>query len=176
MYMKNYAITGKDNFQFFRVNDNYVKYLRKYDKNVCDNYNEGRAHIGIVLVVNNIHYVAPLTSKGKNYLIENQKYSRIAYPIDNGNLGFVRIGNMIPVPKEVIYPIIISELNEGNYKNLLLNQYLFLKKEENRIEIRKMANQLYAKRYNNDKHYLSDIMCNFKILEEKCIQWSTTCD
>ncbi|NCC55774.1 MAG: hypothetical protein EOM11_09910, partial [Erysipelotrichia bacterium] len=97
MKVREYEIKYRDKLQFFKVYDKYINELRKIVDNVCDNKNEKRLHIGIVLVINNRLYLAPMTSNGKKYLLTNKKHRRIAYPIKNGELGFIRIGNMIPL-------------------------------------------------------------------------------
>lgn len=169
-----YEIEYREEFQFFRVSNEYISFLKEIDNNVCDNYDEDRMHIGIIIQVNHQLYVAPLTSKGKVYLKTIKKYKRIVFEIDNGDLGFVRIGNMIPVPKSELKPVFIVNVKDTKYKDLLLDQYIFLRKEVNRTAIRTLANKLYTKRYHNDKFFLADIMCNFKELEKACKKWEET--
>lgn len=171
MDLTNYEIKLRDTFQLFLVTDKYINYLKKYDSNVCDNYFENRTHIGIILEINDIFYIAPLTSAGKEYL-KVKKYRRIVHQIENGDLGFVRIGNMIPVPLSELSVLIISSLEDKKYKDLLLEQYTYLRKKENHDEIINQANALYRLRYNNDNYFLADIMCNFKLLEEKYHNWA----
>ena len=43
---------------------------------------------------------------------------KMFHPIDNGDLGYIRIGNMIPVTLNVITPIIIADLLDTNYKKI----------------------------------------------------------
>lgn len=172
MDLSNYEIKIRENFQFFKIRDEYINYIKTYDKNVCDNYHEGRTYIGILFEINNLIYFAPLTSAGKEYL-NLKKYKRIVYPINEGELGYIRLGNMIPVPKEELRLIIISEINEdAEYRTLLLNQYIALKKTEVKKKIILKARKLYDIRYNNTNHYLNDLICDFKLLEEKCVIWS----
>ena len=171
MDLSNYKIKYREQFQFFRVSEHYVSYLKNFDSNVCDNYHERRTHIGIVIEINNKLYVAPLTSRGKEYLIKNKKYRRTVFLIEEGNLGFIRLGNMIPVPESELSLIIISELEDSRYKDLLLEQYIFLRKSKNRDKIREQANKLYSKRYYNDDFFLADIMCDFKKLETAYDNW-----
>lgn len=101
-----------------------------------------------------------------------KKYRRIVHQIENGDLGFVRIGNMIPVPPNELSVLIISSLEDKKYKDLLLEQYTYLRKKENHDAIIYQANDLYRLRYNNDNYFLADIMCNFKLLEEKYHEWT----
>ncbi|MEG1475415.1 MAG: type III toxin-antitoxin system ToxN/AbiQ family toxin, partial [Longicatena sp.] len=127
--LTNYEIQVRDNLHFFYVNDRYVRELQKIDPNICDNKGNRRAHIGILFEIQGILYLAPLTSTGKTYLENNKKHKRIVYPLENGELGYIRIGNIIPVPRSELTPIIISEINDDLYKNLLLDQYNFLSKQ-----------------------------------------------
>ena len=163
-----YKIKFRDTLHFYTVSNKLIEAFKAVDSNVCDNYNERRAHIGIILEVHDKMYLAPLTSNNKKYLKENAKYKRIVYPIENGELGFVRIGNMIPIVESEVSPVIIANIENVKYKNLLINQYSFLRKTETIHRIRSQANKLYEKRLNNDRYFLADIMCNFKLLEEIC--------
>lgn len=56
-----YVIKKRKHFQFFIVSDKYINYIKGYENKVCDNYGEKRTHIGIVIEIDNIKYVAPLT-------------------------------------------------------------------------------------------------------------------
>ena len=165
MDIRNYEFKLRKGLGLFFVNDEYIDYLRTIDKNVCENYSEKRAYIGILLEVNDKKYVAPLTSPNKEYL-NHKKYRRIVHRIDNGNYGYVRIGNMIPVNENLVYPVIIAETKDEKYKDILLEQVKYFRKSEVIKEIREKANKLYFGRYDNNNYYLSDIMCNFKLLEK----------
>jgi len=168
-----YEIKKRKDFQFFVVSDKYINYLKEYENKVCDNYGEKRTHIGIVIEINNIKYVAPLTSNDKDYLLFNKKLSRLVHPIENGKLGFIRIANMIPVPISELTPIFLRDVNDSKYKDILHSQYLFLKKEVNHTSIMKMAYKIYDIRCNFHNHYLHSDICNFKLLENLCNKWNS---
>ena len=117
-----------------------------------------------------IEYFAPLSShKPKHIKMHN---TIDFFKIDNGELGCINFNNMIPVTRNN-YEII--DLNKSNndlkYYNMLNKQYLWLNK--NYIEINTRSFNLYTL-YNNNK--LSDNIknryCNFKLLEEKCIEYN----
>ena len=36
MDLSNYEIKIRENFQFFQIRDEYINYIKTYDKNVCD--------------------------------------------------------------------------------------------------------------------------------------------
>lgn len=59
---------GKLNF--YIVDDNYIKYLSKFDKHIAYNKEQKRPYIGVVIIVNDCYYFAPLFSpkqKHKTY-------------------------------------------------------------------------------------------------------------
>ena len=128
MDFEKYEFKLRKKFGFFYVKEEYINYLKLYDQNVCDNYHETRPYIGIIIEVNNHKYLAPLTSPSKKYL-SYKKYRRIVHPINNAKNGYVRIGNMIPVTVDVIEPVIISAVEDEFYKNILLEQLLYLRKD-----------------------------------------------
>ena len=55
---------------FYIINNNYIQYLSKFDAHIAYNKNETRPYIGIILIVNNYYYFAPMfspKSKHKTY-------------------------------------------------------------------------------------------------------------
>ena len=48
--------------KLYRVSDRYIAYLKTIDSRVPDNYSGKRPYVGILLVVDGIQYLAPLTS------------------------------------------------------------------------------------------------------------------
>ena len=51
----------KDTYLYFvTINENYLNYLKSFDKNIRDKSN--RPYIGIVLKINGKEYFAPLSS------------------------------------------------------------------------------------------------------------------
>nr|WP_293995618.1 type III toxin-antitoxin system ToxN/AbiQ family toxin [uncultured Fusobacterium sp.] len=62
--------------EFYIVDNGYIKYLQTFDKKVVDNSIENkkdnRKFIGIILEVNGLKYIAPLTSpKPKHKVMKN---------------------------------------------------------------------------------------------------------
>lgn len=47
---------------FYIINDNYIKYLSQFDKHIAYNKNEKRPYIGVVIIVKEHYYFAPLFS------------------------------------------------------------------------------------------------------------------
>ncbi|EAQ3218086.1 type III toxin-antitoxin system ToxN/AbiQ family toxin, partial [Salmonella enterica] len=86
--------------KFFIVSDRYISYLKKIDAKVPDNYNGKRPFIGIVVTVNGIEYVAPLSSpKPQLERINNSKpsvFKMFSRKDANDFLGVINLNYMIP--------------------------------------------------------------------------------
>lgn len=162
------------NLDFYNVNSDYVEYLFKFDNHVCLHKNE-RPYLGIVFNFNDYNYFAPLTSdNSKEYLRKNVDYRRIIIDIgknDNQKIGFVRINNMIPVPKKCYKKMTINGIvNNRKYKNLLLKQYRVFITPKFQEEIKIKAERVY-KISSNKNHHLNSKVCDFQLLEKKCDSW-----
>ena len=81
---------------------------------------------------------------------------------------------MIPVPQESVYLLDIKNKSYG-YKRLLSEQYSYINKPDNKQKIIDKAEKIYNIVTNDKKNKLSkfykDLSCNFKLLEEKCIEY-----
>lgn len=81
---------------------------------------------------------------------------------------------MIPVPQESVYLLDIQNKSYG-YKRLLSEQYSYINKPDNKQKIIDKAEKIYNIVTNDKKNKLSkfykDLSCNFKLLEEKCIEY-----
>ena len=145
---------------FYYIQDDYINYLRQFDKNVSINKHETRPYVGIVLTVNYMDYFAPLTSPKQKH--KKMKNSIDYRKIDGGLLGAINLNNMIPVVKDALIPIIINNVSDKNYKRLLQKQYDEIKKDENQIK-------------NNAKRLRDIIVSNDTKLTDHYIQVKTRC-
>lgn len=169
----------------YSVSDEYIEYLRNFDNRVYDNKQEIRVHtrkyLGVVLSINSFNYYIPFSSpKDTDYYdIEKTKIRKSIVPIiriteknseDNYKLyGTLRISNMIPVPITEITPYFVQEEKDINYKNLILSELRFIRKNSKMII--KNANLLYKqKSHEEDIIYVKNSL-NFKLLEEKCLEY-----
>ena len=134
---------------------------------------ELRPFIGILVEVNNCKYFAPLSSPKSKH--KTMKTTLDFMKIDNGNLGAINFNNMLPV-------------TDNNIIKLNLDKECFTKQEEKYIKM--LKEQLYWLNRNNDKLYgrskklydkyingtlnenIAKRCCNFKLLEEKCIEYN----
>lgn len=163
------------NLKLVRVDSNYCDYLRQFDNKVSYNKNEKelRPFVGILFTIKSFEYFAPLSSPKSKHL--KMKNNIDFFKIKNGELGAVNFNNMIPV-KESNYRVInFNEepltISEKKYQELLKDQLNWL--NENYIQVKNKSFKLYnlfvkGKLNNNVKSRC----CNFKLLEEKCIEFN----
>ncbi len=155
------------------IDKNYCDYLRKYDKKVPYNFDkkQNRPFVGVLFKIGNINYYAPLSSPKPKHLKMHNSIDFLK--LDNGKMGAINFNNMIPVLERNIKYINIQELflSKDEYQILLRKQhrwlnrhtYLILKKSIHLYELY-TANKLPKK--------LADRCCNFKLLEEKCMEYN----
>ena len=165
----------------YSVSDKYIKYLRQFDNKIYDNKEENRTHerkyLGIVLTVNEFNYYIPMSSpKESDYIDFEKKIIRkdtktIIRIHDKGRLyGTLRISNMIPVPITELEPYIISNEKDFKYKEVILGELRYINKNSNKIV--KYAKTVYKQKIKNiDINYIKNTL-DFKLLEEKLIQWN----
>ena len=167
------------NFRIVKVDYKYCNFLRQFDNRVP--YNAGckelRPFIGILFVVNNCEYFAPLSSPKAKHL--DMKNNVDLIKIDGGRLGVINFNNMIPVKSNNYElfdlnskPITTPELKR---QNLLRSQLLWLNK--NISIVKGKAVNLYEKNRDNKLPIrISQRCCNFILLEEKCNQYKQNGD
>lgn len=159
---------------FYIIDDKYIKYLSQFDKHIAYNKNETRPYIGVIIVVENYYYFAPLFSpkqKHKTYR-DNLSFFRIINLKTKKELGIIRFTDMIPVPQESVSKLDMKDKSYG-YKRLLSEQYNYINLTKNRKAIIQKANKIYQVVTKNGKKnkmimFYKNLSCDFKILEEKC--------
>lgn len=151
----------------YYIDDKYIDYLRTFDEKVALNKNKTRPYIGIVLSINGSNFYAPLSSpKPKHIKMKNALDFR---KIDGGRLGAINFNNMIPVSEEALTRIIIKDVLDDEYRNLLFEQYEELLKDE--ANIKNTAYILYKIlksddiKLNNYQVSLKKRCTNIKLLE-----------
>ena len=157
------------------VKSSYCDYLRQFDEKVSYNSNnkDKRPFVGILLEIKNIKYFAPLSSPKPKYLKMKNKID--FYKIKEGKLGAINFNNMIPIPEtEYIYIDINAPClskKEKQYYALLAEQLRWLNRDGN--SLREKAKKLYNYRINNKLPFnIKKRCCDFKLLEEKCNEYS----
>ena len=159
--------------KIYRVQDDYIKYLRTKEKRVLENKNERIPYVGIILTVNNLNYFVPLSSpKPKHKTMKNTKdFHKIA----NGIYGAINFNKIIPVPTECIINFRFENEEDQEYRLLLQNQYKIIKDMMDIIENK--TKRIYEIFHTNDKDLTpADLKvirrcCNFDLLEKMCKEY-----
>jgi protein AbiQ len=162
---------------FYIIDDNYINYLSQFEKHIAYNKNEKRPYIGVVIIVEEHYYFAPLFSpkpKHKNYK-DNLSFFRILSKTKE-DLGIIRFSDMIPVPQECVYLLDTKSKSYG-YKRLLAEQYFYINQPQNKEKIIGKADKIYSlviKENTKSKTALfyKQISCDFKLLEEQCKKYT----
>lgn len=153
--------------KFFTVDEGYIQYLKGFDTNVPDNYSSTKPFIGILFNINELDYIAPLTSaKPKHAKIKNS--SPTAFKVFDGTaegdlLALVQLNNMIPVRKANITKLDVKS-QDLKYQFLLLKEINYIR--AHRDKLLKKASKLYELVVNKKVPNLVNISCNFNALEE----------
>ena len=164
----------------YSVSDKYIKYLRQFDNKIYDNKEENRIHkrkyVGVVLTIKEFNYYIPLSSPKKsdyidyeNKIIRRDTKTIIRIHDKNHLYGTLRISNMIPVPITELEPYIISNESDLKYKDVILSELRYINANSNKIL--KYAKTVYnQKNKNMDIDYIKNTV-DFKVLENKLIEW-----
>lgn len=163
------------NFKMVKIDYKYCDYLRKFDNKVA--YNSGskemRPFIGILFVVNEYEYFAPLSSPKVKHI--HMKNNIDVVKIDKGRYGVVNFNNMIPVTPNNYELFDLNATPKDTYElkwqNLLKSQLLWLNK--NIKNVKGKAFRLYEKYKSNTlDERIKSRCCNFILLEEKCKEYN----
>ena len=148
--------------KLYCIEEDYIEFLRKYDKRVAYNKGSKRPYVGIVYTYEKNNYFAPLSSPKEKHKKLSRKNIDI-FKIENGNLGIININNMIPCNMFVLTEILPS-LEKSKYKTLLENQIEYINAHKEYL-VHKI--KLFMKRYKEKtlQKNIVDRCCNFELLE-----------
>ncbi len=157
----------KDDIKFYEVDAKYINYLLPFAPHMFWNKEPGenndRKYIGIVLIVNDMDYFAPLSSA-------KPKHRRMEEGLDFIKVkqyAVINLNNMFPVPAGSCHPVDFSKERNPKYRDLLRSEYRYIKMIEEKIW--KNARLLYNHKIKNGNSTALSKRCNdFKLLEEKC--------
>jgi len=158
------------NLKFYEVDGEYIKYLRENGDQKIQNieYEKHKKFFcGIVLTINNFNYFAPVSSYNKKVhtsflIMDKDRETKKLKAISSLRFSF-----MFPCPIEYLSQKDFSKEDE-KYKILLRKELHYC--NTNREKIKKMANEVY-KLGVNEKNRQKFNICDFKKLEEKCLEY-----
>lgn len=157
--------------QFYEVDPDYIDYLNEDGgsqmmHNKQAHQKHSRKYIGIVLEIDGLKYVAPLSSFKPKH--ERMKPSVDMFKVNT--LGVINLNNMIPVCDEVIHKVIIRNLKDYKYADLLMEEYRVINKYQDQICSK--ASRVYEhKLENGNKTRLGKRCPDFKQLEKLCEEY-----
>lgn len=180
------------NFRFYKINIDYLRMLYEADPEVYYDLSytdKNKPYVGIVVNLAAYDYFIPLTSRkakhssmpfsGRGHIMvteivkcklpngvfKNDEKGRI-----HSILAMLDIKKMIPVPRGVYSEIVINELDDIHYRNLLAKEYRFCYLK--RREILQKAETLY-KQYCEDGRK-EKFGVNFSFCEKKLEEWQSS--
>ena len=160
---------------FYTVDKNYIKYLSEFESHISYNKDEighSRPYLGIVLKIGNYKYFVPLYSYKEHYKkYKNNPSFFFVYNQKNIPLAIIKFSSMIPVPKDIsVTSVLEYNKQDKKYKDLIAAEYRYI--NSNKKEIYKRANKMYVAVTKHKNNFLKTIVCNFKLLEEKSIEYN----
>jgi len=124
--------------------------------------NNERKYIGVILEVNGMKYFAPMSS----FKPKHHKMPEIVDFMKFGNMAVININNMFPVSDGCYMQVVISDVKDWHYQNLLRKEYRILKVIQDKIC--ENAITVYHHRIREGETTKLGKRCNdFKLLEEK---------
>jgi len=151
--------------KFYDIDGDYINYLKTFDHQVPNIYYSqyNKFFCGIVLQIDEFDYFAPVTS-----LRKQQRTNFLIY--DKGRvISSIRFCFMIPAFDEVLSLCDFSK-QPRTYQDLVNAEIKYCNKNVDKIY--KKAKEVY-KIGTNSKHPLYHTCCNFKLLEEKSLNYSS---
>ncbi|HDR1845311.1 TPA: type III toxin-antitoxin system ToxN/AbiQ family toxin [Pasteurella multocida] len=151
-----------DKLKLYRVTDHYLDFLREVEPKVPANKDNGkdRPFVGIVLFINGVKYVAPLSSQIRS--------SQSDFKIKSGDeqKATIRFAYMFPVVDSALIEIDYTEefKIDLKYTALLIKEDLYINQHKARIH------QIATKTYTNTitrRFGFENFCCNFTKLEER---------
>lgn len=155
---------------FYDINPEYARWLRTIDDKVPEIvYNtNNKFFCGAVVEIAGTKFYAPISS--------NTQVFRTSFPIKDESqenapiISTIRFCFMIPAMESVLTPKNFDEIRKenANYARLLEKEWSYCRNHEN--EILSQAEKIY-KIGCNPRHKLSSSCCNFRLLQNRYIEW-----
>ena len=180
--MAAFLISTGDKMQIYHVDEDYVKYLRRFDEKVTIVKDKGkqRPYVGIVYNFDKMKYFAPFSSPEKDdgdnltqeYRDKYSDNSKCTYEqIEKLKYGTILINNMIPISENQLISFDIDKITDENYKTILKDQFIYC--NDNKDRILKKAKKLYKMVTTYRQAHFVSVSCNFKFLEQKCLEYES---
>lgn len=154
--------------RIYRIEDRYIRFLKRVEPKVQDNKNRRRPYVGVVLYVGRFKYFVPMESPKPNH--RRIKGGKHIFKIDDGRLGLLGFNNMIPVTDEALICVDIDKEPDEQYAGLLRRQAAVCNRSK--PDILDRASRTYYDVVNGKNKFLCSISCDFKALERECHRYN----
>ena len=156
--------------EIYEIDSSYIGYLSTFEEHLFRNkkitQDFSRKYIGIILEINSFYYFAPLSSF-------KPKHKRLCETVDFIKVGIyavINLNNMFPAPLNLCKPVKIADIKNEHYRNLVRAEYRIIKQKTE--QILNNAKDVYNHKMINDgKSKLSQRCNDFKMLEERCMEY-----
>ena len=128
----------KGKILFVTIKNKYIEFLSKYEHKIAQK--NKRIWIGVIFQVKHYMYFAPLSSPKTKHLHMKEQVDFIK--IAEGKYGVINFNNMIPINDIDNYEILDFDSQESKYRNVLYNQFSWIRKHRNKISDK--AENLYT--------------------------------
>ena len=155
-------------FRFYHIHDKYIRFLHSGDNRVQFNKGQSRPYVGVVLTIESTSYFVPLESPKPNH--SKLSSSGPILKLKDGKLGIMGFNNMIPVPDVALIKFDFNDIEDEEYRMLLINQLDYC--NSNREVILHRAKTTYNKAVGNNVPYYKEVCCNFKKLERMALSYN----
>lgn len=168
---------------WYIVDKGYVNYLHSIDSRVQNiEYSQKlKPYIGIVLEIYDFKYYVPISSTKQKYYDVKANIDLYKIKSNDKILGVLNLNNMIPIKEEYIKRLKYSEIEQyrrfenkidkEKYINLLNIELHIINKEQE--QIKRNAEELYQYIIKRPNSNIAKRCCNFKLLEEKILDYKT---
>lgn len=151
----------------YDISENYKQYLKEYDNKVSEK--ESRKFYGILITKGKVDYYIPFTSK-----VKKKTNSKLTVNVKDNNrvIAKLLLNNMIPVNEKNSH---IVDINNSKYKDYFNKEIAYLRKENVVKEILKKTENIFnvlENPKNSDYNFFKKLCCDFKLLEEKCLEYN----
>lgn len=153
-------------FKFYDIDISYLNFLRQFEPRLPEILytHHNKFVCGVVFESNGLPYVVPVSSN-----IRPQKTSVIIKNKRNQAISSLRFSFMFPCPPEFLTYKDFKEEPPGSYRRWLLDEIAYC--NTHREKIRNKAAYTYFHRVTEPKPLFEAVCCDFKLLEEKCLEY-----
>ncbi|NBI39909.1 hypothetical protein GVX86_00130 [[Haemophilus] felis] len=152
----------------YYIDKDYIAFMKSVESRIQHNYDNQtnkKPYVGVVLMVNNKTYFAPLTSaKEKHRKIANSDPTTFKIFIKGKFKASVLLNNMIPVDAQFIKRIDIRAETNSGYREFLSAEYKVL--TLNAETLKAKAATLYKAVLKGENKYFCHVSYHFTVLEK----------